>query len=77
MPWFLMRFTTYNVMSRTCDLGRVRFPKMFVLEALMTDAPKLSAKHLIIYNVWEARTTDDDPSCKIFISVIEKARGHS
>ncbi|MFS7913733.1 hypothetical protein Hanom_Chr02g00145161 [Helianthus anomalus] len=55
MPRFLVRFITYNVMSRTSFLGKVRFPEMLVLEALMTGVPKLSAKHLIMYNVWEAR----------------------
>ncbi|KAJ0605052.1 hypothetical protein HanHA300_Chr02g0058631 [Helianthus annuus] len=55
MPRFLVWFITYNVMSRTSYLGKVRFPEMLVLEALMTSVPKLSAKHLIMYNVWEAR----------------------
>ncbi|KAJ0586416.1 hypothetical protein HanIR_Chr04g0151671 [Helianthus annuus] len=55
MPRFLVRFITYNVMPRTSDLGKVRFPEMLVLEALLTGVPKLSAKHLIMYNVWEAR----------------------
>nr|XP_022002273.1 uncharacterized protein LOC110899693 [Helianthus annuus] len=55
MARFLIRFITYNVMPRTSDLGKVRFPEMLVLVALITGAPKLSAKHLIMYNVWEAR----------------------
>ncbi|MFS7927697.1 hypothetical protein Hanom_Chr04g00312161 [Helianthus anomalus] len=71
MARFLIRFITYNVMPRTSDLGKVRFPEMLVLVALITGAPKLPAKHLIMYNVWEAkererdreRTKDDDPSC--------------
>ncbi|KAJ0539861.1 hypothetical protein HanHA300_Chr08g0291341 [Helianthus annuus] len=75
MPRFFMRFITYNVMTRTSELDKVRFPEMLVLEALMTGAPKLSVKHLIMYNVWEAREREQRmmiPHARLLSSLLKK-----
>jgi hypothetical protein len=54
-PRLLLPFVTSNVMPRVSDKEMVRLPDILVLYALVTGHPALSARHLIMYNVWEAR----------------------
>ncbi|KAJ0843478.1 hypothetical protein HanRHA438_Chr15g0691761 [Helianthus annuus] len=55
LPTILFWVIITNVMPCTSDKNKVRLFEVMILYALLKGTPKLSAHHLILYNIWEAR----------------------
>ncbi|KAJ0779147.1 hypothetical protein HanPI659440_Chr06g0223371 [Helianthus annuus] len=74
-PRLLHSFVIANVMPRTSDTDRVRLYEVMILYALITGSPKLSARHLIMYNIWESRERQAKktiPHCRLLSKMLLK-----
>jgi hypothetical protein len=78
MPRLLLRFVNSNIMPRTRYREKVRLYEVLALYALMTGTPALSARHLIMHNIWEAREKQDKMAithCRLLSKMLKKQGG--
>ncbi|KAF5758703.1 hypothetical protein HanRHA438_Chr16g0744881 [Helianthus annuus] len=74
-PWLLQSFVIANVMPCTSDTDSVRLYEVMILYALITGSPKLSARHLVTYNIWDSRERQAKktiPHCRLLSEMLLK-----